>query len=69
MLIQLAAYQHLWHEKHNKILPCYLLHLGKEDGAFAPYYYPIDALYSYWQIFKHLVDIHYLKKTIDGCTK
>lgn len=62
MKIQAAAYQELWQEHdyaNNGKVGYWLLHLGKEDGEFAPYCW--NDLYKYWKIFWHLLEIDKLK--------
>lgn len=60
MKIQAAAYQHLWMENNGGGIPAFwLLHLGKEDGEFAPYFWP--DLSRYWEIFTHLLAINQLR--------
>lgn len=62
--IQLAAYKQLWDENHpdNPCQALYLLRLGKDDGAFAYYYWP--QLPAAWEAFKCLLTLHSLKKAV-----
>jgi len=60
--IQAAAYQQLWEENNpadKGQVGYWLLHLGKEDGEFAPYQW--NDLSRYWAIFYHLLEIDKLK--------
>ena len=56
--IQAAAYQQLWRENNDGEPVFWLLHLGKQDGEFAPYFWP--DLSRWWQIFSHLLEIDQL---------
>ena len=61
MRYQLAAYRELWNE--NDAVPidtCQILLLGKEDGSFRHQIFP--ELDKEWEIFKHCLEIHKLKK-------
>lgn len=62
--IQVAAYMNLYNECYpdKPVINCHILQLGKEDGSFSHHFY--KNLDAEWTVFKHLLEIHRLKKVI-----
>jgi hypothetical protein len=64
-VIQLAAYYQGWNETnpdHQLTGGAHLLQLGKEDASFSHHWY--GDLAKPWEAFKHLLELHKLKKLI-----
>ncbi len=61
MKVQVSAYQKLLEENGCQVDDVYILHLSK-DGGFTPY--KINKTDTYWDIFKHCLELNKLKKLI-----
>ncbi|MDY6893857.1 MAG: hypothetical protein SVO01_00340 [Thermotogota bacterium] len=66
MLIQVAAYGHLYNENfpEKQIQSYHILRLGKEDASFHHHHW--YELESAWECFLSLLNLHRLKKTFKG---
>ncbi len=72
--VQVVAYGHLYDEhlftcphKPTCVGPIeeyHILQLGKITGGFTHKYEPAAAMDNYWEVFKHCLALHYLKKEI-----
>jgi len=62
--IQCASYGHIYSENYpgKPIQAYYILQLSKETGGFSYHYRP--ELENEWTVFKHLLEIHRLKKVV-----
>lgn len=62
-IVQTAAYKFAYEEQENTIIDeVHLLHLGKEDGAFADHKISSDKLLDGFRVFQHCRKLYDLKK-------
>lgn len=69
-LIQIAAYEHLWNECNPSELidgGIHLLRFGKDEGDF--HHHAYTQLDCAWEVFKHLLTLHGMKKQLEALAK